>query len=221
MSFKLIDNPLSYGPSQWQWPKADQKSFNIFDTVNEIDQWIDLCDGFDLAIQAGGNIGVWPLRLSQMFDVVYSFEPDPVIFDCLVTNVTGGMADNPVCLYHAALSDVDGKRVSVKRDPLLAMNYGAGYIVDGDQCSTMTIDSLQLQACNLICIDIEGAELHALKGAEETINKHHPLIVLEDKNMSQLSHFNRKVGDPGKWLIERGYALVKEVHWDSVYRFNA
>lgn len=213
---KYVDNPLSYGPDKWQWVDQDFKSFNIFDTVKEIDEWIDLCKGFDVAIQAGGNFGIWPVRMSQIFNSVYTFEPDPEIVECLINNIVSG-ADGDVKIFHAALSNEDGRRVAVHRDEVHINNYGAGYIVDGDQCSTMTIDDLGLDACDLICLDIEGAELDALKGGEETISKHKPLIVVEDKPMPQLRHFNRSIGSPGAWLRELGYREAKKVHWDTIY----
>lgn len=215
--FKHLEYDLGYGPIRWKWPFEDQKLQSIFQFVEEIDEWIDLCKTFNVAIQAGGSVGVWPLRLSKLFKEVYTFEADPIVIECLIDNCLRGEARECIRIYHAALSNEAGKRVTVKRDEGHKHNFGAGFIVPGDDCSTMRIDDLDLAECNLICLDIEGAELDALKGAEETIEQYKPLIVLEDKPMPQLSQFRRSVGDPGKWLARFGYRMIKKVHWDYVY----
>ena len=213
IALKKYDHDLGYGPKTWAWPSADEKLFSIFDMVKEIDEWIDLCKGFDVAVQAGGAVGVWPLRLSRTFDIVHTFEAHPENYQCLIQNC---VKDN-VCAYHAALSDRK-RKVKIYNLPHQTNNFGAGYIVDADDgVDTVLIDELGLETCDLICLDIEGAELEALKGAEQTIAEFRPLVVLEDKQMPQLSHFKREVGAPGEWLKQFGYKLAKTVHWDSVY----
>ena len=39
-----------------------------------------------VAVQAGGCMGMYPRLLSDMFNAVYTFEPDPLNFHCLVAN---------------------------------------------------------------------------------------------------------------------------------------
>jgi len=214
MSIKYIDNPLPYGPSSWHWPENDFKSFNIFETVYEIDEWIDLCKGRECAVQAGANMGIWPLRMSQLFSQVISFEPNPIVYDCAVNNVYP-FASN-VKIYNRALSDVE-KMVHVELVKGNEGNYGAGYIVDGGDVQAMRIDDLYLENCDLLCLDIEGAELDALKGAEETIKEYRPLVVVEDKPMQHMTLFNRNVGAMGGWLSQFGYKKVGRVHWDDIY----
>jgi FkbM family methyltransferase len=63
---------------------------------------------------------------------------------------------------------------------------GIGFGKGGEQISTVTIDSLNLQNCNFIKLDLEGAEPLALSGAIETIKKFYPAILFEH-NYQQLS----------------------------------
>ena len=45
----------------------------------------------------------------------------------------------------------------------------------------MTVDSLNLEACDAIQFDLEGYESAALLGAAQTIEKYRPIISLETK----------------------------------------
>ena len=80
----------------------------------------------------------------------------------------------------------------------------------------VTIDSLNLQSCGLIKLDLEGADGLALRGARKTIKRHGPLIVVE------LGKQTRK--RPGisssdtRWMLHRlGYGLVKRVQSDFIF----
>ena len=44
---------------------------------------------------------------------------------------------------------------------------------------TFAIDSVELERCDLIKMDIEGMELEALEGARATIERHKPLLFVE------------------------------------------
>jgi FkbM family methyltransferase len=63
---------------------------------------------------------------------------------------------------------------------------GLGFGEDGEEVNTVTIDSLSLDQCDFIKLDLEGAEPLALSGAIETIKKFYPTILFEH-NHHQLS----------------------------------
>lgn len=213
MSFKTVERDIGFGPKEWLWPAEDEKLFCIFDHVEDVHEYLDLCPNHEVAVQAGGATGVFPLKLSGIFKEVHSFEPQPENFACLEKNCPV----SNVRKYHAALSDTY-RTVAIHSSIGERKNYGAGYIVDASEgVQTMKIDDLDLKSCGLIMLDIEGAELEALKGGAETIFQHKPLIVIEDKPLPHMSVFNRKVGDPGKWLERFGYHFQGKYRWDSVY----
>ena len=214
--FRIIERDMGYGPTEWLAPEKDEKIEGVFHGVAEIDEWVHLCRKHDVAVQAGGNIGVWALRLRQIFNEVYTFEPQIENFSALMANI----GDADIMAYNHGLSDTI-RKVSVRQLEGQKNNYGAGFIVDdADGKETMRVDDLGLSDCDLLCLDIEGAELEALKGAEETIQKYHPLVVLEDKPMPQLRQFKREVGDPGAWLIARGYTFVMKQRWDKIFKWG-
>lgn len=211
---KTITHDLGYGPAVWHWPDGDNKLRSCFDMVKEVDEWIDLCPSFICAVQAGGAVGVWPIRLAQKFGWVYTFEAHPENYEALRLNIKNQIN---ITAHHAPVSNNErAAKIHIRNEQ--RDNFGAGYILDDPQgIRCMTIDSLKASSCGLICLDVEGAELQALEGAVETIKRDKPLIVVEDKPLPQMSVFKRSQGAMGEWLKQFGYKLVKEVHWDKVY----
>jgi hypothetical protein len=69
------------------WPADDVECLRAARAqVADLEMVYPYCKGFKVAVQAGGNCGVWPAALSKRFEFVYTFEPDPVNFRCLCAN---------------------------------------------------------------------------------------------------------------------------------------
>lgn len=190
------------------WPAGDVGCIvSIHAMVGDLDAAYRHCRGFDVAVQAGGNCGVWPAAMGKKFRVVYTFEPDPVNFRCLCANAA---AEN-VFKFNAALGALHDL-VGLDRRP---QNIGA-HQVDGEgDIPTMRIDDLGLRSCNLIYLDVEGYELPALAGAEQTVRDCRPVIVIEDKGMSE--RYGIAKGDAERFVCERfGYHVVDRPHRDVV-----
>ena len=94
-------------------------------------------------------------------------------------------------------------------------NFGAGYPVPARNGSrSVMIDDLNLWACDLIQLDVEGFEHKALKGAEHTIRRFRPTIVLEEKD---LPHLDGPKTMARSWLSQFGYQEVDRVHRDVIF----
>lgn len=87
----------------------------------------------------------------------------------------------PIQLINAAVGNKSGK-VKIKTfDPAQVENFGNISIVeeDGDEVDVIMIDQLNLNACDLMKIDVEGFEFEVLEGANATIEKFNPVIFYE------------------------------------------
>lgn len=199
---------------KWLWPEADHCCRKVvFDTTNDLQQSYIWCRRFDTVVQAGGNMGVWPWVLAQRFRQVYTFEADPRCFPYLVKNLEGV---KNVVAQHVALMDRAGE-VTIANDPKEVNNLGAQYVVPmAGGVKAITIDSLDLEACDLIYLDIEGAEFSALQGAIETIEEFKPVIAVEDKGLSR--RFGTQQGHIEKWLAAFGYRVVARPHRDVILK---
>jgi FkbM family methyltransferase len=151
-----------------------------------------------IVVEAGANIGSHTIHLAQLAGdtgQVWAFEPQRLVFQLLAGNVALNSLANVHCMQNC-LGDVDGQTVMVPvLDVNVINNWGGlelGAYTEGEPVRQLTIDSLHLPGCNFIKIDVEGMELQVLRGAEETIRKHRPIIYTEadrdDKKAAQFSY---------------------------------
>ena len=169
------------------WPADDSAcAAVVFDTTGDADQAINLCKNKGLAIQAGGNCGVWALHFASKFDRVVTFEPDPVNFRALVWNTSS--AENILSLP-CALGKHGGEWCDMDREP---GNAGAHQVRAGNVAPVVSIDGLALTECDLIYLDIEGSEMDAIFGAAKTIDQFRPIIAVEDKGLSRRYGFQKE-----------------------------
>ncbi len=191
------------------WPSGDiEARKSVLGTQADLERYIGLCPAHRVAIQAGGNVGVWPKELAKHFREVHTFEPDARNFACLERNVTEGN----VHAYREALGSMR-ERASIRRE---AGNCGASSIVQGDEFPVTTIDALGLAEVDLIQLDVEGFELQALEGAWNTIRACHPLIVLELKGHGARYGYTDEEVDQA--MIGHGYRRLGVAHRDVIYQ---
>lgn len=146
------------------------------------------------AVQAGGNVGLWPRRMAEVFSRVITFEPDAVSYECLAANVS----TDKVLPIRSALGDFDGMcDVSHK-------SLGSHKVIAGDAVPMLRLDSLDLQDVDLLQLDVEGSEGAALRGAEETIRRCYPIIHIELRDLNPLEPTVAIVS----WLKAHGYQQV-------------
>lgn len=151
------------------------------------DRWFAdrLCEHIspgDVVLDGGANIGTLTRALLNAGATVYAAECNPAALECLKHNCPTAH------IIPAALGETAGTA------HLTALaNAGASHLsADGEiGVPVITIDSLNL-SLRLIKLDIEGCELAALRGAQETIRQHRPVIVCE-VNRGALAHQRESV----------------------------
>jgi len=173
---------------------------------------------FMVVIDAGANMGLYSLVISRLvgdLGRVYAFEPSDRDYGRLVRNIKLNRIRN-VIPYRWALFDSD-----TTLELLIAEDNHTGHNTIGKQfgakevrlkrkerIKTMTVDGLNLNSLDFMKIDVEGAELHVLKGAIETIQRRHPTILIEvtDGTLKGLGNTGKQVCD---WLRQEGYHLYE------------
>lgn len=185
--------------------------------ASDLDVILKLVPGRDTVLQAGGNCGVWPRALAPLFNRVITFEPDKRNFQCLNFN-TRELPN--VIAFNYALSDVVGCGTMYtpdhETDNCGALQFDPSVTDCGaSDVPTMRIDTLNLQVCDLLYLDIEGFEIPALKGAAETINRCRPVIALEDKGLSV--RYGYAKGDVVALLEDKWqYRVAQRIHRDVI-----
>ncbi len=154
------------------------------------------CKHHRIAVQAGGNVGLWPRLMAQVFERVVTFEPDAISRECLTKNVPSN-----VSVEGMALGD------TIARCGMLRKSLGTHRIVAGQDVAVTTIDSMKLPVLDLLQLDIEGYEWNALSGAVETIARCKPLIQVELRD-NMLKRYGQSSASVRNWLGAAGYHQV-------------
>ena len=180
----------------------------VLSTLKDLEAYYPFVRNFNVAVQAGGNVGIWPAKMAEKFENVYTFEPDPDNFACLAHNA---MLPN-VHKFQAALGD-NHQGVKLWTNP---NNVGAHYVDGTGPIRTLTIDDLNLPMLDFVMLDVEGYELNALKGGNLTIQMFRPTIVIEEKGHGK--RYNSE--DTVEYLKALGYRHVHSVHRDMVFTWS-
>ena len=197
------------GHNLW-WPKYDKKNQrHIRYSLDHCNDWLNAMPfvrNTRSVIQAGGSVGLWARGLADMFETVYTFEPHPDLYQCLVRNASA----RNIIKMQAVLGDTNNTvAMDWKSLGAHSVNSAKG------QYPIMTIDSLKLNTLDLIVLDVEGYESFAITGALETIQKCRPVIMIEEIGYD-VKH-NMPVGFARTLLIERNYTEVYKQGSDVIF----
>ena len=158
----LAKNVSKGGPAEYQQPVRLR-------SLNHVKQ-------HRIALDIGANVGLWSRDLVRHFDQVIAFEPVAMFRECLQRNVT---APN-ITVQSVALGDQDGQVSMI----ITEGNTGHTHVDPssrGGDTTIVRLDSMELSNVDYIKIDCEGYEYRILQGAEQTIQRCRPVIVIEQK----------------------------------------
>lgn len=167
------------------------------------------CKSFNTAIDIGAHIGLWSYNLAHRFEQVIAFEPVDEHRNCFLRNVT----QPNVSLLPYALGDHDGLVGIVTTKG----SSGDSKVGHGDgEVLLKRLDDITLPTpVDFIKIDCEGYEEHVLVGAEGTILRNKPVIIVEQKR-DMAARFGLQPKGAVEWLKARGYVVAKEISGDYV-----
>ena len=162
------------------------------------------CKKARTVIQAGGYIGLWPKKLSSLFDTVHTFEPVDDLREALRRNVKDC---GNVFIGDEALGAAEG---SAHFSFCPHGRSGLRVTPSSQLVKVTTIDSFNFSDVDLIYLDLEGGEPVALEGAKETIARCSPTIVVEiNPPMKNITP---------KALEKLGYEFVCKAHTDHLFK---
>ena len=184
------------GENNWYWIKSDTGCFGD-ENDGPMRDWIKghsikyfhYLKKRDVVVTGGTSCGMHARFYAKKFRYVYAFEPDPLSFHCMVNNTP---FDNVIKL-NAAIGHGNGI-VGLQRPSM--DNVGMHHITNLNEFHVpmMAIDSLNLDACDLIQLDVEGFEKNAIQGAINTINKYKPVIVGERFGAEENKEYMKSIG---------------------------
>ncbi len=176
------------------------------------------------ALDIGANIGIFTRHFAETFDAVMAIEPLTVNIECLKRNVQDNVEILPVAVgdtmgtvkIYQTPKTLGNAFIANHNDVLVPQmkRYDESRLQDTDM---ITIDSLGLEDVDLMKLDIQGAELIALKGAEQTIRRCQPVVLVEEKAIGEAVEH---IGQVRALLESFGMVAKERVGADRIFVFE-
>ena len=138
---------------------------------------IELCAKRRTALDIGANVGLWSRDLVDNFAKVVAFEPVAVFRECLEKNVTGAN----FFISPLALGDHDTQATMIITEGNSGHSHLDPATLGTGDVQVVKLDNLNIEDADYIKIDCEGYEYRVLQGAEQTVKRCRPIMVIEQK----------------------------------------
>ena len=173
-----------------------------------------------LALDCGANIGVHTVEWAKAmtgWGSVLAIEAQERIYYALAGNIAINNCFNAIAVHAAVSSEPGVMKIPTPNYTVpssfgsLELRYRANTEFIGQPINysenmavirQLAIDEYNLPRVDFIKLDVEGMELEALQGADQTIKRSRPILLVEKikSNPEQI----------GQWFADRGY-LLREV----------
>jgi FkbM family methyltransferase len=186
-----IELPAFYESFAWYYPNCELQTKNWF-VENAASDWIY----FD----CGANIGYYSILFSRLSGEgrVHAIEPTSTA-EMLRKNIEHNKCQN-ITVHNIALAEFTGKR----NEKIYRIWGQEPEVIDYEFISIDSLaENLQLNKLDCIKIDVDSFDFEVLKGAEQTLKRFNPWIIVELSNSLALR--NSSVVEVLLWLKARGY----------------
>lgn len=156
-----------------------------------------------VVLDVGACVGYYTLLAAKRGAKVFAFEPDANVFKFLVENIRQNNLSERVVAVSSAVSSTTGTTTFfINDDPVLNSFFAnSGAVKHIVEVNTTTIDEFidKRTTLDVVKIDIEGAELGALAGMQQTLARSKELTMFVESNPDCL----RSAGHSPQELITR------------------
>jgi len=160
------------------------------------------------ALDVGANIGLFSHALSRLCPRVEAFEPQPGCLESLRAFAAG--TRGRVVVHPTAVSDHDGTLTlhipeadgtTSGLATFRATVAGQSGPVRALEVPVRRLDGFNFTGVGFIKIDVEGHEIEVLRGAEQTLRREKPVLMIEIEQR----HLEFPIADIFAWLGGLGY----------------
>lgn len=184
---------------------------------HEYDSEIIRFEPQDVILDVGANIGLFAIRYGKEFPTVpvHCFEPNPRVYKRLVRNLEANGLTNVVAINAAA-----GDSAGIRPFFVGRVTVTGSMIQNGDRAAepafyTEVIDldafckARSIASIGLLKIDVEGAEMEVLRGAQDALQVTKALMIE--------CHSDELAASVEAFLAARGFEVTfRNVHWEGL-----
>jgi FkbM family methyltransferase len=182
-----------------------------------------------VAVDVGAHVGLWSYWLARDFKQVVAFEPLTEHCACFEVNMA---LRGKWTLHHCALGDRDDTVLVEPRTPGSSGDTGidpdaersslrAAVGERGERVDMKRLDEFELQDVDFLKIDCEGYELYVVRGAEQTLRRCKPCVIIEQKpEVGMVARYKIGVTDGVKFLESLGAKQRKVIQGDYIMSWD-
>jgi hypothetical protein len=131
----------------------------------------------DTVIDVGANIGALTVPMSQIVGDkgrIYAVQSHPEVFNVLCANLAlnGIQNTRPLNAFVAAANPANGQGAVRAPQAFIGGTWGASFL---------PLDSMELEACHFIKVDVDGSEIDVLRSGEMQIERFRPILYFENE----------------------------------------
>lgn len=188
------------------------------DELDQLEYILENIGDEDVFVDVGASFGLFSSVIANNTAAeVHSFEP--LSLNTSFQQLNQELFGYGFSINRKAVSDSKGKTELV----LSVNSHGQNFIsdsADSDQEKIQTVEKTlldeELEQIDYIKIDVEGAELRVLQGAENLIERCKPIILLELHRPDMLDRFNSSGTEVKEFLESKGYEMPHKLsHHDG------
>ena len=165
----------------------------------------------EIIIDVGANVGDTSIYWAKLYGAkVLAFEPLSESYEIIRANISLNILDDFITPYNLALDD--GTDISFDIGGYM-MNYS---INSFKKIKTERLDNFNFNNISMIKIDVEGFELHVLRGAIESIKRNKPRIIIETYSKELRKGTNEILSSVGYSLSYRDKSRCGDGFMDEI-----
>jgi FkbM family methyltransferase len=163
-------------------------------------------------VDVGGNVGRWSVDFAKHFATVSAFEPAPYHIECFEKNCA---SYSNIKLYPYGLSNTNKKG---NLEVAVEQHLGSTRVIPSENgnIELKTLDEHDFEDVDVLKVDVEGLEIDVLQGAEKTIAKCKPIIVIE-RCVFNSERFGLDKMASHNELDRQGYKRLFKITRDCIY----
>lgn len=167
-------------------------------------------------VDVGAHVGTWAQHFALKCKQVHAFEPQKSTYERLRDGVKMAQLRNVTC-HDTALGgsgETDLNVVSVDGGgSTLRHRKELGDVLSVERVRLAQLDDFDFDNVGLIKIDAEGFEIDILRGAQKTLEKHRPTLLLEAWDAAW---YARERAELIEYVVSLGYGVVEVRGWPQM-----